>query len=142
MPGPKVWPLSIGNSIYAEGVSGTPTGIWSAAAVSPTLSTPATKSSSHVSGYSTMLAVSRKAQDPTSNVPTTPVMTSKAAPETTLTPKPSSQTAEIDCETVTVNKTTIVTVSESSSISMASACVPDAVTTTATATVRVFATDN
>ncbi|KAJ5461210.1 glycosyl hydrolase family 61-domain-containing protein [Penicillium daleae] len=140
MPSPKVWPLSIGNSIYAEGVTGTPTGTWSAPAVTPMIGSTTAISSSEVSRYSTLLAASHKVQYPSSNVPTMSVVTSEAAAETTSILSSSDQITDNDCETVTVTTTTTTTIPEDSLATMESACVPDKITTTATVT--VFATGN
>jgi hypothetical protein len=102
MPGPNVWPPSIGNSIYAEGVTGTPTGTWSAPAVTPVIGSATATSSSQVTGYSTSLAALQRVQSSSSNVLTTPPVTSEVAAETTSTLSSSSQITDGDCGTVTV----------------------------------------
>lgn len=140
MPGPKVWPLSIGNSIYAEGVTGTPTGTWSAPAVTPMIGSTTAISSSEVSRYSTPLAASHKVQYPYSNAPTTSAVTSEAAAETTSILSSSDEITDNDCETVTVTTTTTTTIPEDSLATTESVCVPDKITTTATVT--VLATGN
>ncbi|KAJ5883146.1 glycosyl hydrolase family 61-domain-containing protein [Penicillium subrubescens] len=99
---PNVWPPSIGNSIYAEGVTGTPTGTWSAPAVTPVIGSATATSSSQVTGYSTSLAALQRVQSSSSNVLTTPPVTSEVAAETTSTLSSSSQITDGDCGTVTV----------------------------------------
>jgi hypothetical protein len=140
MPGPNVWPLSIGNSIYDEGVTGTPTGTWSAPAVTSMIGSATATSSSQVSGYSTPLARSQKVQSPSSNVLTTPAVTSEAAAETTSTLSSSSQITDSNCGTVTITTTTTTTIPDDSRVTTESACVPDKITTTTTVT--IFATGN
>ncbi|KAF9885835.1 hypothetical protein FE257_012307 [Aspergillus nanangensis] len=126
MPGPEVWPRSIGNSIYAEGVTGTPTGTWSAPAVTPT-------SSSHMPGTSTPSAASQ-------NVQSLSVVTSTTAAETTSTLSSFGQITDGDCAIVTVTTTTTTTVLEDSPVTTESGCAADTITTTTTTT--VFATAN
>ncbi|KAJ5732441.1 glycosyl hydrolase family 61-domain-containing protein [Penicillium malachiteum] len=141
MPGPLVWPQSIGNSIYAEGVTGTPTGTWSAPAVTPLLTSAGVVSSSVRVTSTPLTSTSLTAGKSrySFGATTAPVVETRI-PAGTM-DGVDAQASATDCAamTVTIRTTITTTTIRPETSTTEDSCA--AVTTTTTVTTTVTATD-
>ena len=146
MPGPLVWPQSIGNSIYAEGVTGTPTGTWSAPAVTPLLA-----STGAISSSSSSMSSARATSTPLTSTPLT-IEKARQSFGTTTAPVVQAtstvnavdvQSSVTGCGAVTVTTTTTTTstiLPETSTTEHTCGAVTVTATITTAVTVTSFAT--